>query len=104
MIEYEAVLTRREHLRASGLSTKEVGQVLDALAAVGEAIRLSFLWRPTVPDPADDMVLEAAVNGQADLLITFNRRHFAIAARRFQVVVASPGEALKRMEAHDETE
>lgn len=98
LIEYEAVLTRREHLQASGVTASEMQQILDALAAVGEAVQLSFLWRTVVPDPADDMVLETAVNGRADLLVTFNRRHFATAARRFQMEVAAPGQALHRLE------
>jgi putative PIN family toxin of toxin-antitoxin system len=96
MVEYEAVLTRPEQRRASGLTAGEIGTVLDALAAVGEAVRLSFLWRPALPDPADDMVLETAVNGQADVLVTFDRRHFA-AAGRFGVLVASPAEALRQI-------
>lgn len=103
MIEYEAVLVRPEHLRPSKLSAAEAGVVLDALAAVGEAVRLSFLWRPTLTDPADDMVLETAVNGRAGLLVTFNRRHFARAARLFRMTVASPVEALRRLERQDET-
>lgn len=98
MVEYEAVLLRAEHLEASELSAREVGVILDALAAVAEPVRLSFLWRPLLGDPADDMVLETAVNGRAELLVTFNRRHFTKAARRFQTRVASPGEALARLE------
>lgn len=104
MIEYEAVLTRREQLRVSGLAKREVGIVLDALAAVGEPVKLAFHWRPVVSDPADDMVLETALNGRAELLITFNRRHFARAARRFHLKIASPGGALRRLEANDETQ
>ena len=49
---------------ASGLSVKEVGILLDAIASVAEPVRLSFLWRPSLRDPDDDMVLEAAVNGE----------------------------------------
>lgn len=104
LIEYEAVLTRREQLRVFGLSKREVGVVLDALAAVGEPVKLAFHWSPLVPDPADDMVLETALNGGAKLLVTFNRRHFARAARRFHLEIASPGAALKRLEANDETQ
>lgn len=98
MIEYEAVLGRTEHLEASKLSAREVGVILDALASVIEPVRLSFLWRPLLSDPADDMVLETAVNGRAELLVTFNRRHFVRAARRFETTVASPAEALARLE------
>jgi len=41
-LEYEAVLTRHEHLEASGLSVGEIGILLDALASVVEPVRLSF--------------------------------------------------------------
>ncbi|MBI4519690.1 MAG: putative toxin-antitoxin system toxin component, PIN family [Gemmatimonadetes bacterium] len=97
VIEYEAVLTRTEHLEAADLSAEDVGRILDGLVAVGEAVRLSFRWRPILTDPEDDMVLETAVNGRADLLVTFNQRHFADGAGQFGVEVASPAEALARL-------
>jgi len=40
-------------------------------------------WRPQLTDPKDEFVLEAAVNGQADALVTHNVRDFRIAAARF---------------------
>src|ERR1700687_4511009 len=61
MLEYEAVLTRPEHLKAIGLGAEEVNVVLDAWAAVIEPVRLRFLWRPRLRDPADEMVLATAV-------------------------------------------
>lgn len=51
----------------------EVAMVLDALVAVSEAVRLSFLWRPVVSDPGDDMVLETAVNGRAGSTVATSR-------------------------------
>ncbi|MBZ9967015.1 PIN domain-containing protein [Mesorhizobium sp. BR1-1-2] len=42
------------------------------MAAVSEPVRLLFLWRPAVRDPDDDTVLEAAVNGRANAIVTFN--------------------------------
>jgi putative PIN family toxin of toxin-antitoxin system len=98
MIEYEAVMTRPEHLEAARLSREDVRMLLDAVAAVAEPVRLSFLWRPIVRDPDDDMVLEAAVNGRAEAIVTFNWRDFDKGARRFGVAVLSPGEALRRLE------
>ena len=98
MIEYQAVMTRPEHLKASGLSAADVGVLLDAVAAVVEPVRLAFHWRPVVRDPDDDMVLEAAVNGRADALVTFNIRDFVGVAEQFGVTVLSPGEAVKRLE------
>jgi len=98
IIEYEAVMTRSEHLAAARLAVRDVGVILDAMAAVAEPVRLVYLWRPILNDPDDDMVLEAAVNGKADFLVTFNRSDFASSARRFGIAVASPAETLRRLE------
>jgi len=96
-VEYEAVLTREEHLLASGLNISEVNVLLDALVAVARPVRLSFLWRPALRDPNDDMVLEAAVNGSADAIVTFNLKDFAVAKERFGIPILSPGEAYARV-------
>jgi putative PIN family toxin of toxin-antitoxin system len=98
MIEYEAVMTRPEHLIAARLSSDDVGVVLDAVAAIAKPVKLAFLWRPTLRDPDDDMVLEAAANGQADMIVTFNLRDFGNAAMRFGIAVMTPGRALINME------
>lgn len=97
VLEYEAVLTRHEHLVASGLSTEEVGQVLDDLAAVARPVRLAFRWRPRLSDPDDDMVLETAVNGSADAIVTFNRRDFEEAGRSLECAVILPAAALQQI-------
>ena len=99
MIEYQAVMTRPEHLEASGLSAGDVGILLDAVAAVAEPVRLAFLWRPAVRDPDDDMVLEAAANGRADAIVTFNVRDFREVARQFGIKVLTPGETWQGLEA-----
>lgn len=97
MLEYEAVLTRPEHLKASGLQRWEVEQVLDDVAASAVPVQLAFRWRPQLQDPDDDMVLEAAVNGGAVAIVTFNRRHFVAAARMFNCAVVAPSEALQQI-------
>jgi predicted nucleic acid-binding protein len=98
LIEYEAVMTRAEHLKAAGISVPDVEALLDAVAAVAEPVRLAYLWRPSLPDADDDMVLETAVNGRADWIITFNPRDFGPAAEQFGIAVLSPGEVTKRLE------
>ena len=97
ILEYEAVLTRPEHLTACGLSAAEVGRVLDDLAGIARPVRLSFRWRPRLADPNDDMVLETAANGNADPIVTFNQRDFEGAARDFTCKVILPGTALAEM-------
>jgi putative PIN family toxin of toxin-antitoxin system len=99
VIEYEAVLTRPEHLQAAHISAADVSTILDAVVSVAEPVRLAFLWRPTLHDPGDDMVLETAVNGHAEWIVTFNRKHFDAAATRFGIGVCTPAEAMTAWEA-----
>jgi len=98
LIEYQAVMSRREHLTASRLSATDLEALLDAVAAVAEPVLLDFLWRPALPDPDDDMVLETGVNGQADAIVTFNRRHFVMVTKQFGLDVLSRADAIKRLE------
>ena len=52
-----------------------------------------------LPDPDDDLVLETAVNGSAEVVITLNRRHVAPAAARFGIEIVAPAEAVRRLES-----
>lgn len=96
-LEYEAVLTRPEHLASAGMTAAEAQGALDVLAAVVEPVEPHFLWRPRSKDPDDDMVLEAAVNGRADIIATFNVRNFAGVAREFGLEVLTPNSILRRL-------
>lgn len=97
VLEYEAVCGQVAQRAVSGLSGDEVRTFIMALCGVGERVNVWFLWRPLLRDPADDMVLEAAINGRADAVVTFNRRDFGDAPGRFGIAVLSPQEALRRM-------
>jgi putative PIN family toxin of toxin-antitoxin system len=94
--EYEAVLTRPEQLAATGLTNELALEFLDHLAGLVAPVKLHYLWRPQLSDVADEMVLETAINGRADVIVTFNRRHFGPAAK-FGIGLASPGEVWKRI-------
>jgi putative PIN family toxin of toxin-antitoxin system len=98
MLKYEAVLTRPDQLAASGASTGQIGRLLDALCSVGEPVEIAFLWRPVLRDADDEMVLETAVNGRADRLLTFNARDFA-GSDRLGVTVERPGTAWRAWRA-----
>jgi putative PIN family toxin of toxin-antitoxin system len=99
MLEYEEVLKREEMRAKSNLTVAEIDTILDLLAAVGTPRTLFFQWRPQLPDPDDEMVLELAANGQADAIVTVNVRHFVPAAGTFGVEVLRPGEFLRRLQA-----
>src|SRR5262245_42623674 len=97
MLEYEAVLMRAEHRRVSGFSVAQVQQFMDGLSAVLSPVTPYFLWRPTLRDPNDEMVLEAAVNGQADVIVTFNVRDYLPGANQFHLAVLTPAQTLRRL-------
>jgi predicted nucleic acid-binding protein len=48
----------------------------------------------SLEDPDDELVLEAAINGQAGIMVTFNMRHLR-PTKRFGLVVLTPGRLLE---------
>ncbi|MFT3790397.1 MAG: putative toxin-antitoxin system toxin component, PIN family [Rudaea sp.] len=96
MIEYEAVLNRPEHLKAGRRTIAMNDAFLDALCMSVEPVHLHYLWRPQLRDPADEMVLETALNGRADALVTLNTGDFDVAAA-FRLPVLTPGAFLMQL-------
>jgi putative PIN family toxin of toxin-antitoxin system len=96
-LEYEAVCSRPEHRLGAGLTEHEVNVFVDAIVALAEPVPVHFLWRPQLRDPCDEMVLEVAINGQADALVTFNTRDFGNVPGHFGVDLMLPRDAIVRM-------
>lgn len=97
VLEYEAVCLRDDHLPAAGLDAVAGLAFVDALAALAEPVASHFVWRPQLRDPSDEMVLEAAVNGRADVIVSFNRRDFGAAPSRFGIAVWLPRDAFRKV-------
>ncbi len=97
MLEYEAVLMRPEQLAVSERTTESTDAFLKALSLFIEPINLHYLWRPQLRDPADEMVLETALNGRAEMLITLNIADF-IPASHFRLPVLTPGAFLCQLQ------
>lgn len=96
-LEYEAICGLAEHRLASGLTEPQVSVFVTAIVAMARPVPIYFLWRPQLRDPNDEMVLEAAVNGRADALVTFNARDFGDAPARFGVELLLPRVAIGRI-------
>jgi predicted nucleic acid-binding protein len=67
------------------------------MEAFAEPVEVVMMTRPMSPDPSDDMVLDVAINGRAEALVTSNKKHFAAAGKRFGIPVLTPGELLEKM-------
>lgn len=94
--EYEDVLSRSQQVRAHGFTPAEIAAFIEGLARFTVLVpRVHFQVRPQLIDPGDEMVLEAAVNGHAESIVTFNLFHFLPAANAFGIRVAAPGSILK---------
>ncbi len=96
-LEYEAVLLRPEQRLATGMTPEDVEGFLAAFASAAEPVELNFLWRPQLRDPADELMLEAAVNGRTEVLVTHNIDDFQSATERFGVRTLTPGAILKEL-------
>lgn len=89
ILEYEDVLSRKLH----NLNKTQVKDFLDYICSASEHTKIHFLWRPTLQDPSDDMLLELAVAAQAPYLITYNMSDFK-GANKFNINIIKPGDFL----------
>jgi len=98
MLEYEAVLKRPEHLQVGNRDIAMTDAFLDAMSLFIEPVHLHYLWRPQLRDAADEMVLETALNGRANALVTTNINDFKPASH-FGLSVLLPGVFLRQLQA-----
>ena len=96
-LEYEAICSEPEHRIAAALDAEEAQLFIDAVGAMAEPVETHFLWRPQLRDSGDEMVLETAINGRADALVTFNLRDFNTVPQRFGIEVLLPRNFVKRI-------
>ena len=92
VLEYEMVLKRQA--AELGLAPSDIDAVLDFLCDVGHHQRIHFLWRPSLRDPRDELVLELAVAAGCRQIVTFNGRDFA-GSERLGVEVVTPAQFLR---------
>jgi len=92
ILEYEEVLTRQ-----AGRDVAVVNNLLDFICEVAERRTIFFLWRPCLPDPEDDMVLELAIAAGCEAIVTYNRRDFEPISSGYGIRVQSPAEFLRQL-------
>lgn len=93
--EYEDVCARDALFDARLISRNDREALLDAFLASSVWVPIYFLWRPNLPDEADNHVMELAVAGNAKAIITSNRKDFRRTELRFPGIgILGPGEFL----------
>jgi putative PIN family toxin of toxin-antitoxin system len=98
-LEYETIALLPEHIMAGESTKTKVSTFLDTLIEIAEPVQVNFQYRPQLSDPADEMVLETAINGAADAIVTFNQKDYRKDSKSiplyFGVEVISPFDALQ---------
>jgi predicted nucleic acid-binding protein len=92
MCEYEDVARRPGNV--PGLSPQDITNILNLIYQQSHRQLVWFSWRPLSPDPGDDAILEAAIAGGCDFVVSFNERHLRV-AQQFGVEVLKPADLLK---------
>lgn len=100
LAEYEDVLGRAELFRKSRLNPAEREELLDIFLATCRWTRIYYGWRPNAPDEGDNHLVELAVAGGAERIVTRNLRDLRRLELKFPGLVAvTPGQFLKEMKA-----
>jgi putative PIN family toxin of toxin-antitoxin system len=96
--EYEDVLGRASLFEDCRLSTRERSELLDIFLACCEWVRVYYSWRPNLKDEGDNHLVELAIAGAADSIVTRNLRNFRVMELRFpNLRVLSPEDQLKEI-------
>ena len=95
VLEYEA--TCMKSLPALNVTPDDVRELLDYFCQVGRSAVIRLQVRPSVADPDDELVLEAAIATGSEWIVTHNIRDMAVGAARYGIEVITPGEALRRL-------
>ena len=94
VLEYEDALGRPDMIPA--LPQSAVMRFFDALIALAQHQSVHFMWRPYLPDPKDDLILEVAVAAGATHIVTYNGRDFR-GADQFGLMIVTPAELLRQL-------
>lgn len=95
VLEYEAICMKS--LPALNLTADNVKELLDYFCHVGKLAAIRFRVRPSVADPDDELVLEAAIATGSEWIVTHNIRDMAAGAVRYGIEVITPDKALRRL-------
>ena len=92
VVEYEKALV--DPRTKVPFSRADIGKFIDYVCTIADKRKIYYLWRPCLPDPGDDMILELAVAGSCNYIVSYNIRDFR-GADQFGIKILTPGQLLK---------
>ncbi len=95
ILEYEDVIQRQR--TELDLTLEDVSDLIDSLCSLSHHHEIYFLWRPSLPDPNDEMILELAVSAQCDYIVTHNINDFK-GIEKFGIKAITPGMFLRMID------
>lgn len=87
VMEYEEVCKRPGMMPF--LDAGQIDAILDMLCSRAEEQRIFFNWRPFLPDPDDDMLVELAIAANVPYIATGNLKDLA-PARKLGIRIMTP--------------
>ena len=94
ILEYESAAKRIS--KSLGITYSDIDDILDYICHIASHHKIYYLWRPFLRDPADDMVLEVAVESESDFIVTHNIRDF-IGIEQFGIEAITPKQLLEKI-------
>lgn len=94
VLEYES--TAKRISKSPGITYSDIDDILDYICHIASHHKIYYLWRPFLRDPADDMVLELAVESESDFIVTHNIRDFT-GIEQFGIEAITPKQLLEKI-------
>ena len=96
--EYEDLLARDALLKACPISSAGRRALLEALLSVSTWVKIYYLWRPNLPDETDNHLVELALAGHADAIVTNNVRDLRSGELNFpDLRILTPSQFIKTL-------
>lgn len=93
--EYEDLINRSSIMDLCKRSPEETNILFDGFLSVCELVKIYYLWRPNLVDEDDNYLVELAIAGNAEVLVTHNIKDFKRSQLKFpQLQIQQPQEII----------
>ena len=95
VLEYEEILKEKLPVLFS-INNSDIDDIINYYCKIGISAEIFYLWRPFLPDPEDDHILELALAAGCSYIITYNKRDFRGVEERFGIKIVDAADFLNK--------